>query len=101
LIPSGEAIYHSAFKVRGRLAEHTKLRKIICSSLTPWEMRTSIAFKHDPPVAGGQLSSDDQRKAAHQAWDLGVGHIARKCPLVVWRTAFQLAPRVEADLAYE
>jgi hypothetical protein len=37
------------------VAEHTKLRKMICSSLTPWEMRTSIAFKHDPPVAWCQL----------------------------------------------
>jgi len=56
LIPSGEAIYHSAFRVCDSLAEHTKLRKMICSSLTPWEMRTSIAFKHDPPVAEYQLT---------------------------------------------
>jgi hypothetical protein len=72
-------------------AELTKLRKMICSSLTPWEMRTSIALRHDPPVAGCQLSSDDHRKAAHQAWGLGVGRIAQKYPLAIWRTALQLA----------
>jgi hypothetical protein len=29
----------------------TKFKKMIRSSLTPWERRTSMAFRHDPPVA--------------------------------------------------
>lgn len=64
---------------------------MICSSLTPWEMRTSIAFKHDPPVAGCQLYRCGPPVVAYQAWDPGGGRIAQKYPLVVLRTALQLA----------
>lgn len=66
----------------------TRLRKMMRSSFTPWESRTSIAFRQEPPVAtlvGSRPILTDL--ITYPTWGPEAGHIARRYPRAIWRTA--------------
>lgn len=64
---------------QGELRALTRLRKRIFSSLTPWSLRTSIALRHEPPVADIRTSPKlaDRQRTKHgvKEEDIALGNV--------------------------